>query len=165
MCNQYLKLDLARLTAATILCVTQPADRCAWRLWWQAASVDIQVVADHHLACVRASDFFQKGFFRIGTNQRLTRMGLAPLVVGRTTEIGGDVLLPRPAAICLRFVATFGDTKAAVSFAHTHVVTVNAPYIVTAIASIHFVRQNMVLSDESDDSAARATKWWHESPC
>jgi hypothetical protein len=30
-----------------------------------AVSIDIQVVADHDSACVRASDFFQKGFFRI----------------------------------------------------------------------------------------------------
>jgi len=30
-----------------------------------ALSIDIQVVADHDLACVRASNFFQKGFFRI----------------------------------------------------------------------------------------------------
>jgi len=70
-------------------------------------------------------------------------------------------LLPRPAAIYSGFVATVRDTNAAVSFAHTHVVAVKAPYVVTATARVHIVRQNMVLPDGSDGSATRAITWWH----
>lgn len=79
--------------------------------------------------------------------------------------IGGDVLLPRLAAIYSRYAATARSNNTAVSFANTRVVPVDTPCLLAATACVaggdHIAGHVAVLLDGGDGSATGTIKFCH----